>query len=271
MWKILRRASSKSIVVHSQLPLRPIQTNRLIHSTVWCQKDFKLTDIGEGIVQVEVLKWFVKPGDKVKEFDKLVEVQSDKATVEITSRFEGIVKSLGIEEGKMAKVGQVLVVFEDGQGGNPEPARTSHANSSPKVEAPKFMEKATNHEDEQSVMALGTDGAVIATPAVRHLAKENNINLNMIKGTGRDGRIVKSDVLAYLDQRPDPSNPSKSTQIGSQLPPSALNEKAALVGPAVISPPVSRSSGIKTTIVPITGIRREMGKSIDGSISRLSN
>ena len=69
-------------------------------------KPFNLADIGEGIAEVEVMQWFVKPGDEIDQFDKLCEVQSDKATVEITSPFVGTIVSLEYETGDTAKVGR---------------------------------------------------------------------------------------------------------------------------------------------------------------------
>ena len=71
--------------------------------------DFKLADIGEGIAECELLKWYVAPGQAIKQFDKVCEVQSDKANVEITSRYDGVVTQLHCELGKMAKVGSPLI------------------------------------------------------------------------------------------------------------------------------------------------------------------
>ena len=70
---------------------------------------FMLSDIGEGIAEVEILQWFVKPGDLVQQFDRLVEVQSDKATVEITSPFEGAIESVAYAVGDIAKTGTPLL------------------------------------------------------------------------------------------------------------------------------------------------------------------
>ena len=72
---------------------------------------FTLTDIGEGITEVEVLKWFVKKGDIIKQFDKICLVQSDKAAVEITSRYEGTVVSTSCSEGSMLKVSQPIQIY----------------------------------------------------------------------------------------------------------------------------------------------------------------
>jgi 2-oxoisovalerate dehydrogenase E2 component (dihydrolipoyl transacylase) len=81
-----------------------------VHATNVCHviKPFLLADIGEGIAEVELMAWYVKKGDKVKAFDKLCEVQSDKATVEITSRFDGTIVEVYHKEGDIVKVNDLL-------------------------------------------------------------------------------------------------------------------------------------------------------------------
>ena len=75
-------------------------------------EEFLLADIGEGIAEVEIMQWFVKEGDKISQFDKVCEVQSDKATVEITSRYDGVVKSVNYQVGAMAAVGSSLITLD---------------------------------------------------------------------------------------------------------------------------------------------------------------
>jgi 2-oxoisovalerate dehydrogenase E2 component (dihydrolipoyl transacylase) len=88
---------------------------RHVHATNVCQviKPFLLADIGEGIAEVELMAWYVKKGDQIKAFDKLCEVQSDKATVEITSRFDGIIAKVYHKEGDIVKVAtrEVLIMI----------------------------------------------------------------------------------------------------------------------------------------------------------------
>jgi 2-oxoisovalerate dehydrogenase E2 component (dihydrolipoyl transacylase) len=148
--------------------------------------EFYLTDIGEGIVEVEVLKWYVKPGDTVKAFDKLLEVQSDKATVEITSRFDGVVKTLAVGEQEMATVGQVLVYFEGSKvdpSSSPETDDTETDGTSLPVSDTSTEATEPSHVDNSELNAFGGGGKkFLSTPAVRHLAREHGVDLSLIKG-----------------------------------------------------------------------------------------
>ncbi|KAG0034618.1 hypothetical protein BGZ81_003931 [Podila clonocystis] len=168
---------------------------------------FLLADIGEGITECEVIQWFVKAGDKVEEFDRLCEVQSDKASVEITSRFTGTIASLKYKVGDMAKVGSPLVEIETGD------AAEESAAAEPAAPAPEDNLKGRSHvvQDMNAVAAMmdtpiagkiETPTAehilTFATPAVRRVAKESNVDISLIKGSGKGGRVMKEDVLNYL-------------------------------------------------------------------------
>ena len=176
---------------------------------------FKLADIGEGIAEVEVLEWFVKEGDRVQQFDRICEVQSDKATVEITSKFDGVITKLHWPKGAMAKVGAPLVDI-DRDGDAHDDAR-SHSSSShgASAAAPAGASKSTPASaaaapKQQQSAASNTPPApqqqqeqrkerheIFATPAVRRIAREQNIDLALVRGTGRDGRILKEDMLNF--------------------------------------------------------------------------
>ncbi|KAH9258198.1 hypothetical protein BASA81_003782 [Batrachochytrium salamandrivorans] len=190
--------------------------------------EFVLTDI-------EVLKWFVKPGDRVKAFDKLLEVQSDKATVEITSKHDGVVRALGMPEGKLAKVGQVLVYFE----GAEAPPSAPTAPSTPVAAA------VGGEEESKRTLVVDAD-KVLSTPAVRHLAREHGIDLAKIKGSGKDGRVMKSDVLSFLQP-----------QVAAPVP------TPVLVSTQEDNAPMAKSA----VVVAISGIRKEMAKAMTQSLT----
>jgi 2-oxoisovalerate dehydrogenase E2 component (dihydrolipoyl transacylase) len=216
-----------------------------LHSSAALPRQFKLTDIGEGITEVELLKWHVQPGATVQEFDKLCEVQSDKAAVEITSRFAGVIKALGVKEGDMIKVGSVLVEFAT------EAEAAAPLQSSPQpVPAPLPPPAATP-------LPAGTSSKGLASPAVRHLARQSQLDLGQIPGSGRDGRVLKEDILKYLT-----SAETALDGIDAAARPAAAAAAAATSGESTMksSPPLSYT-------VPIRGIRREMAKQMTASLS----
>jgi 2-oxoisovalerate dehydrogenase E2 component (dihydrolipoyl transacylase) len=170
-----------------------------------------------GIVECEIIQWFVEPGARVEEFSPLCEVQSDKASVEITSRFAGVVKKLHYDAGEMAKVGKPFVdidiqghVKEEGLGTMvpPETPRTeaepkpTQAPVRPPAEETAAAQVAvlTEHETENAPKVKGKHAA-LATPAVRHLSKELKVDISEIDGTGREGRVLKEDIYKFVERR----------------------------------------------------------------------
>ena len=144
--------------------------------------NFKLADIGEGIVEGEVSKWYVKVGDVVKENQPLVEIITEKVTVELPSPADGTIMKIGPEAGKIAKVGEVIVVIDDGK-------EDDNVKDGSKEET-KVDKKEIIKEEIKS-------RKVIATPAVKRLAKEMGIDITKVVATGEDGRITEKDVKVY--------------------------------------------------------------------------
>lgn len=145
-----------------------------------------LAQTGEGIAECELLRWFVAEGDQVDEFQPLCEVQSDKATIEITSRFKGKVHHIHFGPGDIVKVGETLLkmIVGDSQIVSPD-------NIVPSADKSLGVESAV------SLSEGNVPSGTLSTPAVRHLAKQYGININEIVGTGKDGRVLKEDVLNY--------------------------------------------------------------------------
>jgi pyruvate dehydrogenase E2 component (dihydrolipoamide acetyltransferase) len=142
--------------------------------------EFKLPDLGEGLTEGEIARWLVQEGQEIAEDDPLVEVQTDKTTVEIPSPAAGKVASILVEEGKVVPVGTVLVVIgEDGATAAAEPA------------APDTSERQV-----ESTRLKGSDPEpkVRATPLVRKVAQELGVELGSVQGSGPDGRITEDDV-----------------------------------------------------------------------------
>ncbi|XP_053537370.1 lipoamide acyltransferase component of branched-chain alpha-keto acid dehydrogenase complex, mitochondrial isoform X2 [Ictalurus punctatus] len=199
---------------------------------------FKLSDIGEGIMEVTVKEWYVKEGDKVSQFDSICEVQSDKASVTITSRYDGIIRKLHYDVDTIAFVGSPLVDIEtDGpqDGGHVEDV----------VETPAVSHEHTHQEIKGH--------KTLATPAIRRLAMENNIKLSEVVGTGKDSRILKEDILNFLAKQTGAILPYDDVKVPSApAAPTKAEKPAPSPTPAVFTG--------KDRTEPINGFQKAMVK-----------
>ncbi len=162
------------------------------------QFEFKLPDVGEGVVEGEIVKWLVKAGDEIVEDQPLVEVMTDKATVTIPSPRRGkVLRTVG-KEGEIAKVHETLVVL-DVEGGSAQPAVPAQA-------APPKSAGATSQGAQGAAASGNGDGhKVLSTPVTRRMAREMGVDLGQLQGTGPQGRVMKADVLAHAEQRTRPA------------------------------------------------------------------
>jgi pyruvate dehydrogenase E2 component (dihydrolipoamide acetyltransferase) len=164
--------------------------------------EFKLPDIGEGIHEGEIAKWMVAEGDEIKEDDVLAEIQNDKAMVEIPSPVDGTVKTIHVGEGEVTTVGTVIVTIDDGSEDSGESEEASGEEESSeeekeddsKEEASK-PEEASKDGSEEKEETSG--GRVIAMPSVRKFAREEDVDINQVTGSGKNGRVTKEDIEAF--------------------------------------------------------------------------
>ena len=169
---------------------------------------FKLPDIGEGVVEGEVVEWMVSVGDTVKEDDPILSVMTDKATVEIPSPVDGKVTKIIGEPGDIIPVGEVCIEFEVDGAGNasasteetetkPEPiAEPEPAKEEPKPEPVVEQTPETVASSAPVARAAGTKA--LASPAVRQRAREANIDLQIVAGSGPGGRISHADLDRHI-------------------------------------------------------------------------
>jgi 2-oxoisovalerate dehydrogenase E2 component (dihydrolipoyl transacylase) len=166
---------------------------------------FKLPDIGEGVVEGEVVQWHVAVGDEVTEDDPIVDVMTDKATVTIPSPITGVVSSLSGDVGEMVAVGSALVEFDSdaaavstsGPLPSSEPeseAEPEPSNESEPVPAPEPAPLAP----EPVAAPEAPSGKVLASPAIRRRAREAGVDLSQVRGSGPAGRVRHADLDAYI-------------------------------------------------------------------------
>jgi 2-oxoisovalerate dehydrogenase E2 component (dihydrolipoyl transacylase) len=225
---------------------------RKFHATIHCPaiRTQKLGDVGEGITECMLNMWFVEEGARVEEWDKLCEMQSDKAAVEISANYPGVIKKLYAQANDMVKTGAPLADIDDGLPESDEPMV--------KVEKEHDREKSSStpvHSNEQ-VRAGGNvvaeEGQVqlseptkahpeerkpigqefLATPAVRGLLKEHKIDISEVNGSGKDGRILKEDIQAHLDnENRNVVQTSQPSQSSAHSAPSMDAEQAESIHP----------------------------------------
>lgn len=165
------------------------------------QFNFKLPDVGEGTAEAEISGWRVNIGDRVEEDQPLVDMMTEKATVELTSPVAGIVQSIAGKAGEMAAVGSVLVVletFDNADAANsPEPTPLLAPAPSAPLEIPRPVPEPQNKTPASAIQRTAVRPA--ASPAVRRRAEELGIKLQFVRGSGPGGRIVQADLDAHLD------------------------------------------------------------------------
>ncbi|ANB13624.1 alpha-ketoglutarate dehydrogenase KGD2 [Sugiyamaella lignohabitans] len=249
------------------------------YNGLYAVRPFMLADIGEGIKECEVIQWFVEPGATIEEFDPICEVQSDKASVEITSRFSGVIKQLHYEVGEMALVGKPLIDIDVVDGDEPAVAAAastptssaSSANSAPASTGTTgadtinpssgFSTSAPTSNSPQVNTSSGNSAApafvpfdpslateTLATPAVRRICRELGFSVSDIKGSGKDGRVLKEDVLNHSKTSVQSGQQQQQTQEGATA--SAIP-----------------SSITNTTLHPLTPIQKQMFKTMTNSLT----
>ena len=202
---------------------------------------FKLPDIGEGVVEGEVVEWMVSVGDTVAEDDPILSVMTDKATVEIPAPTDGVVKSMVGEAGTILAVGQVCIEFDTDGESTPQvevvPEPVVEEEIVPEIE--EVIVEESIPEPAQVVQAVA-GARKLASPAVRQRARESGIDINSVSGSGPVGRVTHGD----LDSWKEAGSPVAAAGPG----------RVALTG---------------TTDIPVIGLRRKIAESMVESYSTI--
>jgi pyruvate dehydrogenase E2 component (dihydrolipoamide acetyltransferase) len=242
---------------------------------------FKLPDIGEGIHEGEIVKWFVKPGDNVQEDDVLCEVQNDKAVVEIPSPVAGTVEEVLVDEGTVATVGQVLVTFdapgyedlkfkgddEHAPADQPNQEKTEAQVQSTLEAGQDIKKEASETPAPAAETGAGAAAApqaevdpnrrIVAMPSVRKYAREKGIDIRQVPGSGKNGRIVKADIDSFLSG----GAPAAAAAPQAEAQPAAQTEEAPK---AAAAKPIPQGEYPETR-EKMSGIRKAIAKAMVNS------
>ena len=266
--------------------------------------EYRMPELGEGLHEGEIVKWLVKPGDAIEEDAILMEVQNDKAVVEVPSPVSGIVKELKVAEGETAVVGQTIALIEtdavteaeagaetgaeagaSGGGAHKAAAGENEAGAAAEpddaVREPDTAQDAMRGQagadsgsadaDRPSSMAKGEAepvsprGLVLATPAVRKLAREMGVAIAQVKGSGKHGRITREDVVAFAE------GSSRGEAVQAAGAPAESQAQAESQAPAASRLADARTGGADSRQqmeqrVPFKGIRKAIAAAMTRSV-----
>ena len=225
-------------------------------------KDFILPDIGEGIVECEVVEWRVAEGERIEEDQPLVDVMTDKALVEITAPEAGVVHHLHVAQGEVARVHAPLFAYvpegaDDQAAADSAPAAKDQAT--PTAAATRRVESSAPATTESpEAQGRGPYGRIPAAPAVRRLLREHGLALEEVPGSGKQGRVLKEDVLRHLEEQ------TPETAAGQ---PAAAATSQAADGHAGTSAPSSAEGEVR--VEPLRGVRAVMARRMVESASTI--
>ncbi len=227
-------------------------------STSTAVQDVKLPELGEGVTEGELVKWLVKSGDSVKADQPIAEVLTDKATVEVPSPVAGTVKDLKFKAGDVVKVGSTMITLTGAGSAKPSTSeKTAPAGAQREVPASahaNFAAASTGNGAGASV-ASGifppvADSKILATPATRRLAREMNVDINSLSGSGLAGRVTREDVMSAKGGAGAPAPSAKALSApGMSIP------RPSYQGPA----------GAAEERVPLIGIRKKIAENMQKS------
>ncbi|WP_010094297.1 dihydrolipoamide acetyltransferase family protein [Ornithinibacillus scapharcae] len=205
--------------------------------------EVKFHDIGEGMTEGEIVSYLVKVGDAVKVDQPLVEMQTDKMVAEIPSPTAGVIKTLNYTEGTTITIGSVLLEIDDGKE-EPQPLNSEKEVSAAVMTMEKKEINADSPKDKQPPKRI------IAAPHTRRIARENNVNIEEVVGSGPAGRVTDDDIFRFIREREGNVEPTK------------LEEAESI-------PVIEESKTIVGDTIPFTGIRKQIAMKMTESLSTI--
>jgi len=217
--------------------------------------DIVMPQMGESIFEGTITKWLKKPGDKVQRDEPLFEISTDKVDAEIPAPASGILQDIKVVEGNTVQVNTVVgTIAGDGEAtapplAKPSPVQAPPAKAEPKpatpvapVERQTIPEPAREEEDDHAR----------SSPLVRKIAREHNVNLSQVSGTGMGGRITKQDIMAFLE-KPETEKPETAAApaVSTRVSAPATSSAASSAGPATATP-----AAVPGDMVPMTQMRK---------------
>jgi pyruvate dehydrogenase E2 component (dihydrolipoamide acetyltransferase) len=242
--------------------------------------DFKFSDIGEGLHEGQILKWFFKVGDKVKEGDVLCVVETDKVNAEIPAPVNGVITKLGAEVGQTIHVGETLVMIEDNANGAAPVATAPKADVKKETPKPEVKKEAAEEKgaavvgevvvsneviassnegfENSSVTVVSNNAKVLATPVARKMAADLKVDLSKLKGSGESGRVMKADIQAAAKSQGTSSVATASVSFATPSMPSLPKDGVKRVKISKLRQAIVKAMNTANIVIPSTTLMDEI-------------
>jgi pyruvate dehydrogenase E2 component (dihydrolipoyllysine-residue acetyltransferase) len=219
--------------------------------------DIVMPQMGESIVEGTITKWLKKPGDKIQRDEPLFEISTDKVDAEIPAPASGVLEEIKVAEGTTVQVNTVVgTIAVDGDTG----AAAAQKPTAPAAEKKASTQASVTVAKPEPTAALPPPAApheedehARSSPLVRKIAREHNVDLSKVAGTGLGGRITKQDILAFIEGQPSGAAPAAATEYRAPAPPPSASS-VSTAAPAPAKPPAPL--GIPGELVPMTQMRK---------------
>jgi len=229
--------------------------------------EYRFPELGEGLHEGEIIKMHIKPGDKVTDDDIVMEVQNDKAVVEVPCPVNGTVLEVFTKDGQVCRVGEVVAII-DAEGDIPESDGHAEVHVTVEAEAAKGNADTTSSPAATSPVEAKEGAAtaaavpapnreVLATPSVRKFARDNSVDISQVNGSGKGGKITREDVEAFLSggNAPAAAAPAAAASAAEEAP----KAEAKAAAPAAAS---AGNVSLEEERVPFKGIRKAISNAM---------
>src|SRR5947209_8250874 len=218
--------------------------------------DIIMPQMGESIVEGTITKWLKKPGDKVQRDEPLFEISTDKVDAEIPAPASGVLQEIKVSEGTTVQVNTVVGTISDGDGAAPAkaaPAAEKKAAPAPAAPKPEARPAAKTEPAAPAAQVREDDEHARSSPLVRKIAREHNVTLSQVEGTGLGGRITKQDIQAFIESG---SGATAGAPSVSRVPSARQGGDVDVAAPTPAPTPRSTPAAIPGDLVPMTNMRR---------------
>ncbi len=203
-------------------------------------ENITMPQLGESVTEGTISKWLVSPGDKVNKYDPIAEVMTDKVNAEVPSSFTGVIKELIASEGDTLAVGEIICTME---------VEGAEDKGTPAMETPKKEEASAPAMENPA----NSSGKIRYSPAVLKLSQEHNIDLSQVKGTGKEGRITRKDLLNIIESGSIPEEKAQNAPEPAAVKPEPVVQSGKPAAPAS-APNIPVIPG--DIEIPVTGVRK---------------